>query len=411
MSSRTFRYIRLEDALERIDLHVTPSSPVEDVRASDAYGRFLAENVVSKIDLPPRDITHFDGYALRSSDVFCASPANPVKLKIKSKVFPSTSEVIYVERGEAVYVATGSFMPIGADGVLPVEAAIVEDNYVEVKHAVKPGEHVIKAGSDVRKGELVLGKGHRLRGQDLAILALMGFAKVKVISRPKVYIMPVGDELANDYEVSKPGKVPCSHALMISSFVLRDGGLPMHFRAVPDDVSEITKAVTRAVSCCDLVITIGGASKGEKDLMHEAVSKIEGANILFHGIMTRPGRQTAFAMIRKKPLVMLPGLPHSTIVGYQLIARRALFKLMGLEVVDTPIKARIACDLELAPPRGFKRVVFIRLEEKEDCYLAWPITGESALLSIAVKAYGYAVFSEGLDRVKKGSIINVYPLY
>lgn len=411
MKSNTFKYVRLEDALRMIDLHVAPTLPVEDVRISDAYGRFLAEDVISKVDLPPHDITHFDGYALRSSDVLSASPTNPIKLKIKSRAFPSTSEVLRIEQGEAIYVATGSFMPLGADGVLPVEAAVVRDGYVEVKYAVKPGEHVIKAGSDVRKGEVVLRRGHKLRGHDLALLALMGFAKVKVFSRPKVCIVPIGDELTDDYEASKPGKVPCSHVLMISSFVLRDGGIPMYFGIVPDDVSAIIEAVSRAIKCCDLVMTIGGASRGEKDLVRKAVLKIGEGGIVFHGIMTRPGRQTAFAVIDEKPLVMLPGLPHSTIVGYQLIARRVMLRLMGLDVVDVPIKAKIACDLELPPPRGFKRIVFIKLKENKDCHLAWPIIGESALLSIVVKADGYSIFDEGLDLVKRDSIVNVYPLH
>ncbi|MEM4424981.1 MAG: molybdopterin molybdotransferase MoeA [Candidatus Nezhaarchaeales archaeon] len=411
MKSGAFKYVRLEEALKSIDLHVTSTLPTEDVMISDAYGRFLAEDVISKVDLPPYDITHFDGYALRSCDVLHASPKNPIKLKIKSKVFPSTSEVAYVGEGEAIYVATGSPMPLGADGVLPVEAAIVKGDYIEVKYAVKPGDHVIKAGSDVKRGDLVLKRGHRLRGQDLAMLALMGLAKVRVTSRPKVCVISVGDELVDYHEEPKPGRVPCSHALMVSSFVLRDGGLPMHFKVVPDDISAITETVSRATNCCDVVITIGGASKGERDLVHEAVSKIEGASMLFHGIMIRPGRQTGFAMIKKKPLVMLPGLPHSTIVGYQLIARRVIFKLMGLDVTDHPVKARMACDLKLPPPRGFKRVVFTKLEEHKDCYLAWPLMGESALLSIAVKADGYAIFDEGLDRIKEGSIVNVYLLY
>ncbi|MEM0233283.1 MAG: molybdopterin molybdotransferase MoeA [Candidatus Nezhaarchaeales archaeon] len=411
MNPRFLKYIKLEEALKKIDLYITSSLPMEDVRVSDAYNRILAEDVISRIDLPPYDIAHFDGYAIRSSDVLHASPKNPIKLKIKSKVFPSTSEVAYVGEGEAVYVATGSFMPLGADGVLPVEAAIVKGNYVEVKHAIKPGDHVIKAGSDVKRGDLVLRRGHRLRGQDLAILTLMGLTKVRVASRPRVCTISVGDELIDHCEEPKPGRVPCSHALMISSFVLRDGGLPIHFKVVPDDVSAIIETVTKAVNCCDLVITIGGASKGERDLVHEAMSRIEGASILFHGVMARPGRQTGLAIIEKRPLVMLPGLPHSTIVGYQLIARRVMFKLMGLEVMDHPIKARMACDLELPPPKGFKRIIFIKLEEREDYHLAWPLIGESALLSIAVKADGYAIFNEGLDHIKEGSIINVYPLY
>lgn len=410
MDPRSFRYIRLEEALKRIDEQIRFTMPVEEVRICEAYNRFLAEDVVSKIDLPPYDVAHFDGYALRSCDVACASPVNPVMLKIKAKVFPSSTEMLSIDTGETAYVATGAAMPLGADSVLPVEAALVKGDHVEVKHAVKPGDHVIRAGSDVKRGDVILKRGHRLRGQDIALLALVGYSQVKVFSMPKVCIVPIGDELTEDYGTLKPGKVPCSHTLMISSFVLRDGGIPVYLGIVPDDVDTISETVAKASDRFDIILTISGASRGEKDLVCEAVSRIEGASIVFHGVMTRPGRQTGFALVKGKPLIMLPGLSHSTIVGYQLIARRVIYRLMGLRSDDLPLKARIACDLELPPPKGFKRVVFVRLEKGGDYYLAWPLKGESALISIPVKGHGYVIFNEGLDRVNEGSIVEVHLL-
>ncbi|MEM4576568.1 MAG: molybdopterin molybdotransferase MoeA [Candidatus Nezhaarchaeales archaeon] len=411
MDPRKFRYIRLEEALKKIDECIRVTLPAEEVRICEAYNRFLAEDVVSKIDLPPHDVAHFDGYALRSRDVACASPVNPVKLKIKAKIFPSSAEALSIGAGEAAYVATGAIMPLGADSVLPIEAALVKEGHVEVKYAVKPGDHIIRAGSDVKQGDLILKRGHRLRGQDIAFLALVGYSQVKVSSMPKVCIMPIGDELTEDYGTLKPGKVPCSHTLMISSFVLRDGGIPVYQGIVPDDANAISEAIAKASARFDVILTISGASRGEKDLVCEAMSRIEGANIVFHGVMTRPGRQTGFALIRGKPLIMLPGLSHSTIVGYQLIARRAISRLMGIEVDDLPLKARIACNLELPPPKGFKRIVFVRLENYGDYYRAWPLKGESALASIPVKGHGYVIFNEGLERVNEGSIVDVHLLY
>ncbi len=410
MWSRAIKYIRLEEALKAIDSHVKQSLPAEEVDIFDAYGRFLAEDVISKIDVPPCDVAHFDGYALRCSDVERASPVSPIRLKIKARLYPSTKEPISLGPGEAAYVATGSPMPVGADGVLPVEASVVRGEYLEVRHGVRPGDYVVKAGSDVRRGEVVLRKGHRLRGQDLAMLALMGLAKVKVLSRPRVCIVPIGDELTDEVGALKLGEVPCSHALMISGFVLRDGGVPLRFSRVPDDASLISEAVVKAASSSDLVLTIGGASKGEKDLVATAISKIDEAKIVFHGVMTRPGRQTGFAVVNGKPLVMLPGLVQSTIVGYQLIARSVMFKLMGLRVDDLAIKAKMACDLRVPQPKGFKRIVFVRLESDGSDYRAWPLIGESPLLSIPVKANGYVIFGEGLEYVEKDSMVDVYLL-
>jgi molybdenum cofactor synthesis domain-containing protein len=407
----TIKYIKLEECLKAIDSHVRQSLPVEEVGISDAYGRFLAEDVISNIDVPSCDIAHFDGYALRSSDVAQASPANPIRLKIKARLYPSTKELISLGPGEAAYITTGSPMPAGADGVLPVEASVVKGEYLEVRYRVRPGDHVIKAGSDVKQGEVILRRGHRLRGQDIALLALMGFTKVKVFSKPRVCIIPIGDELADESRVLKPGEVPCNHALMIGSFASRDGGVPLYFARVPDDPFLISEAVLRAASSSDLVLTIGGASRGEKDLVSTAISRIDGAKIVFHGMMTRPGRQTGFAVVDGKPLVILPGLVQSTIIGYQLIARSVMFKLMGLEVNDLTTKARMACDLRLPQPRGFKRVVFVELERNGNCYRAWPLIGESALLSIPVRAHGYVLFDEGLDGVEKDCVVDVHLLH
>jgi len=409
--TRMFRYIRLEEAFRLIDDNIKRVLPIEEVSLSEAYGRFLAEDVISKIDLPLRDMAHFDGYALRSIDVALASPKNPIRLRIKAKVYPSTSEIEVVNPGEAVYVTTGSQVPLNADGILPVEASIVRGEYLEVKYAVKPGEHIIKAGSDVKRGELILRKGHRLRAQDLALLALIGYGKVKVRSKPKVGIIPVGDELTDEYGEARPGKIPCGHVLMVKSFVMRDGGIPLYLGIVPDEIDAIAEAIDKAADFCDIILTISGASKGEKDHVGSAIDIIGEAKLIFHGIMTRPGRQTGFAMVKDKSMIMLPGLSHSTIVGYHLIARRVMYKLMGSTLDEKPLKAILASDLKLPPPKGFKRIIFMRIEEQEECYIAWPMRGESALLSIPVKAYGYAIFNEGIEDVKEGSIINVYPLY
>ena len=410
VQARIFKYISLEEALSLIDDHVKSVLPIEDVSLPEAYGRFLAEDITSKVDLPLRDVAHFDGYALRSIDVTSASPRNPVKLRVKAKVYPSTSKIEVVGPGEAVYITTGSLMPLNADGILPVEASIVRDEYLEVKYAVKPGEHVIKAGSDVKRGELILRRGHRLRAQDLALLALIGYGKVKAYSKPKVGILPIGDELTDEYGEVRPGKIPCGHALMISSFVLRDGGTPLYLGITPDDVDLIAEAISKAADSCDMILTISGASKGEKDYVDHAISKIDEGKLVFHGVMTKPGRQTGFAIVKGKPMVMLPGLSHSTIVGYQLIAKRAMYRLMGLTVNEKPLKAVLASDLKLPSPKGFKRIIFMRVEERGECYLAWPIRGESALVSIPVRAYGYTIFNEGVENVREGSIINVYPL-
>ncbi|MCS7139885.1 MAG: molybdopterin molybdotransferase MoeA [Candidatus Nezhaarchaeota archaeon] len=409
-STKSFKYIRLEEALKTIDNCVKCTTRVESVDLREACGRFLAEDVVSKTDLPPHDVAHFDGYALRSIDVASASPKSPIKLRIKTKVYPSTPKVEVIGPGEAAYITTGSLMPLNSDGILPVEAAIVDGEYLEVKYTVKPGEHVVKAGSDVRRGEVVLKRGHRLRAQDLSLLALIGYGRVKVLSRLKVGILPVGDELTDEYGEIKPGRVPCSHVLMVSCFVVKDCGEPMYLGVVPDNVDLIVEAIEKAASACDMIITISGASKGEKDLVDHAISRIDGSEIMFHGVMIRPGRQTGFAMVHGKPMIMLPGLSHSTIVGYQLIARRVMYRLMGLESIEMPMKASLACDFKLPPPKGFKKVVFVKIEEEANSYVAWPIVGDTALMSIPVKAHGYIVFDEGVDEVKRGRIVNVHLL-
>ncbi|MDI9619540.1 MAG: molybdopterin molybdotransferase MoeA [Candidatus Nezhaarchaeota archaeon] len=410
IQTNNIRYIKLEDAYDIINKFLEPKGVIDVVPLQDAYDRLLAEDVVSKLSLPLSDVAHFDGYAIRSIDVASASPKTPVKLKIRGRAYPSTSNRGTLSPGEAIYVSTGSLMPLNADCVLPVEASIVKGDELEVKYAVKPFEHVVKAGSDVKSGEEVLRRGHRLRGQDLTLLAFMGYGNLKVLSKPRVAVIPVGDELTDNFGEVKPGKTPCGHALMISSFVLRDGGIPIRFRVVPDNVNMIAKNLVEAARTCDIIITISGVSKGERDFVPRALKDICKGEILFHGIMIRPGRQTGLGLVEGKPVVMLPGLVHSTITGYHLVAKRAMYRLMGLEAGERPLKAVLASDLDLPQPRGFKRLVFMRLEDDGSRHLAWPLKGESALLSIPVRAHGYSVFNEGFERIDEGTVINVYPI-
>lgn len=407
----SFKYISVEEAQRIIDKLVSQPLGVEDVDISSAYRRVLAEDVVSRVDVPTHDVTHFDGYALRTSDVRGASPSSPVKLRIKGRAYPSTPKPDVIDAGEALYVTTGSWLPVNADGVLPVEAAIVREGYLEVKYAVKPGEHVIKAGSDVKRGEVILRRGSRLRGQDLTLLTLLGYGKVKVYRRPKVGVISVGDELTEDYEHVEPGKTPNGHALMICSFVERDGGVSMNMGIVRDDPEEIKEVVGKALESCDVVVTISGASKGEKDYVEGVLNELGEPGVVFHGLKIKPGRQTGFAMVGSKPIVMLPGLCHSTIVGYQVVASRVIRNMLGL-IFDheKPLKVKVAVDVKLPQPKGFKRVLFMRVESVEGELLAWPLMGESALVSIPVRAYGYVVFSEGLEEVPKGSLVDLYPL-
>ncbi|MCH7760732.1 molybdopterin molybdotransferase MoeA [candidate division TA06 bacterium] len=317
--------ITVVEAREIILKEVTTIGTVSvDLRESS--GRVLAEDVVASEEIPPFDNTAMDGYALRAGDVRGASSERPVMLNVVGEVAAGKTSERHVLQGQAMRIMTGAPIPEGADAVVPLERVESNGNEVTVLKEVKIGENVRSAGGDVRPGTLLLKKGRRLKPADLGVLASLGFQRVKVSKQPKVSLLATGDELLDVGELLEPGKIRNSSSYALSSLLSGYGAIPVDLGIAKDRRDEIEEKMREGLKA-DVLVTIGGVSVGDYDLVQEVLKKM-GMEVLFWKVAVKPGKPLLFGRLQDTLVFGLPGNPVSAIVTNELFIKPALFKMM-----------------------------------------------------------------------------------
>src|ERR1041385_6713940 len=317
------RYLKktpLKDARELFLSRVDPAALAsEEIPIDDALDRITAEPVFAKISAPHYHASAMDGICVRAEDTFGATEFAPKKLR------PLSGDNF---AGAFQYVDTGNAIPLWANAVVMIEKVHqLEDGRVEIFDSVAPWSHVRLVGEDVVATELLLPRAHRLRPYDLGALLAAGHTKVRVKVRPRVAIIPTGDELIEPGEEAKPGAVIDFNSTVLASFVREWGGAPIKYRRVRDDMAALIEAVRRAAAESDLVTIIAGSSAGEHDLTAEVVA--EAGELSAHGIDVMPGKPAVLGKVDGKPFLGVPGYPVSAIVIAREILRPALGKFLG----------------------------------------------------------------------------------
>lgn len=406
---KKFNYVSLEDAYNLIRNAITMQVKKEEVPVYNAYNRVLAEDIISRVNIPAASVSHFDGYAVKAEDTAKASVDNPFLLRVVGRSFLNKEFEGEVKNGETAYISTGCKLPIGADAVIPVELTKVNGEFIEVRHRVKPYENVIPAGADAKKGEKVFSSGLVLRAQDIKFLIDIKKWKVKVFKKPVVAIVSVGSELTDRIEEADERKFN-SHGVMIPFLVNEVGGLSLNLGVAVDDVSDIKRLIKIALEKADISVTIGGASVGEMDYVLEAVNQMGTSKVLVRGIKVQPGRVTSVVMVENKPIVMLPGHVQSTLVGFYLILTPLIRFMSGLPLTIPylKLKAKMARKIAVKEFPSFKRVRFVKVTETCGGYVANPVIGDSSLTRVVVESNGFIVLAEGKETVEEGEEVDVH---
>ena len=322
--------LELEEALERILRGVQAATP-EQVAVSNAHGRILAETLSSPSDLPPFDNSAMDGYAIRSDDVPNATTDKPVRLRVLGTVAAGNVYGGEVTPGTCVRIFTGSPLPAGADCVVMQEDTAPDEQEpgsVKILEVGRPWENVRLKGEDVRAGEAIIPAGCALRAGHLCLLSAVGISAVNVGRRPRVALVATGTELREPGEPLKPGEIYESNRVGLSVLIRSAGGEPALFPIVHDDAGATRQALSEAVSTSDIVVSVGGASVGQFDLVKPAVSDL-GGQIEFWRVAIRPGRPFVFGRLNQKLFFGLPGNPVSAMVTFLVLVRPALRKWQG----------------------------------------------------------------------------------
>ncbi len=376
-----------------------PFKPVflgeEETVLLEAYNRVLNEDVVSGLDIPPFNRSTVDGYAVKAEDTFGAEENKPATLKISGAVNVGEQPHVKVAKGEAVEIVTGAPIPQGADAVVMVEDTQREDSDLHVFGSVTPNENVMKKGSDIKKGEVVLQKGQILGSSEIGVIAALGLTKVKVLKIPIVAVLSTGGEV---YELGKDlpaGKIYDINAYSLSTAVIESGGKPVYFGVVPDDKAALSKALQTAVASADMVITSGGVSVGPRDYTPQIVDSLGKPGIVVYGIAVKPGKPTTVGFVGEKPVFSLPGHPTSALLIFYLFARSLIQRLAGRPISGMRI-VRAFAGSRMFSAKGRRTFVMVKLEFDKKCRLiAEPVeTGASGAITTLAKADGFVEIAE-----------------
>ncbi|MEM2335248.1 MAG: molybdopterin molybdotransferase MoeA [Candidatus Bathyarchaeia archaeon] len=391
VDKKVIKLVPYNDALKRLaSVFCNEAQKHEIVSVKDAFGRILAEDIFTNINVPENNISLVDGFALKHEDTSSASLERPVRLKVVGKLYPWSSPTdICISSGQACYVTCGAPIPEGANTVVKIENVISYDGEIGLKHKVKPWENICLAGEDIRAGTLIFRRGEFLRPQDIGVLAGLGIKKVKVFRKPRVAIISTGDEI---FERSRrdPEIIANNYALIISGLISKIGGEPIISDIAPDDITEIKRKISDSLNKADIMVTIGGCSLGEKDFVPDAVNSLGKPGVILHGVMIKPGKVSGFGMINGKPIVMLPGLFASTLAGFYLIFVPTMCFYMGLSVDDLlpKLKAKIGQDKQ-ADERPYHVFLPVSLRSSNEGLIAEPVMDGPASLSRFMKANGF----------------------
>ncbi|MEE9585911.1 MAG: molybdopterin molybdotransferase MoeA [Nitrososphaerales archaeon] len=415
MPTSSIKYVAVEEYIATIKQEVKARLEVEEAPINSLTGRILAEDITSQTNLPPHAKSLIDGYAVKSEDTADATDSHPAKLKIIGKIELEKQPNIEVKNTEACYIPTGGFMPKGADSAVKVEDVMVsDDDLVTLSAPVQAGEHVTPAGRDVSKDQVVFRRGRKVRSEDIALLTALEIWSIKVVKRLRVAILSVGDELTDRIEATGEKRF-AGISLAIASLVTEAGGEPVLMGVVPDDEAAIRGKIREGLDSAEALLTIGGTSKGPKDLVANAIDRSGSPGLILHGIDIVPGRVSGLGVVDGKPIVMMPGLIQSTVVAFYFIALPAIRQICGLnpEPSFKQVQVPIADDVTLRTPTTFRKLLFVKLVNRGGGTAAQPLSkvGEASLMKPVADADGFIVLPARVTSISRGEYVTVNLLH
>jgi len=320
----------VEEARARILAALTPTA-AETVALTEGAGRVLARPVIARLTQPPADVSAMDGYAVRAADAVAGAVLTVIGAAPAGRPFAGE-----VGPGQAVRIFTGGVVPAGADAILLQEEATAEADRVRVNETVRPGRWIRRRGLDFAEGQEVVPAGRRLTARDIGLAAAANNPWLAVHRRPRIGILATGDEIALPGEPIPPGGIVSSNAHALAALVRANGGEPVVLPIAPDDTAAIAE-VAGTAHAFDLLVTTGGASVGEHDLIQKALGG-EGFELGFWRIAMRPGKPLIWGRLGRTPVLGLPGNPVSALVCGVVFLMPAIARLSGLPAAAPPTR-------------------------------------------------------------------------
>lgn len=352
----------VDEHLQVVLDRITPLPPFEQ-QLMEALDLILCEDVTSPISLPSFDNSAMDGYAVRQADVAGASPEDPVVLPVVGEIGAGRAGLLALSPGSAAKIMTGAPIPSGADAVVPYEWTDRGVARVRVARAPTPGQHVRLAGEDVAAGDLLLEEGTVLGPRQLGLLASVGRATVRSRPRPRVVVISTGSELRDPGTELGHDSIYDGNSYLLAAAARAAGAIAYRVGIVPDDPRTFVDALSDQLVRADLVVTSGGVSQGDFDVVKEALSPL--GTVWFGGVAMQPGKPQGFGTVGEDstPIFTLPGNPVSAYISFETFVLPAIRKMMGMQPYSRPT-TRARLTHPISSPAGRRQ--FVRAEYAVD---------------------------------------------
>ncbi|MDQ0885636.1 molybdopterin molybdotransferase [Paenibacillus sp. V4I9] len=337
-------------------------TPIESVPLSSAFGRRLAVDIVADHPVPHFRRSGVDGYALCSKDIEQATPEAPVVLRVIERIPSGTVPQLTIQSGMAARIMTGAPVPDGADAVVMLEMtdslqdAGTSTYNVSIKKNIPAASNITPIAGEIGLGDILLKQGTQIGPGEAAILATFGYSYVSVYRQPRVAIFSTGSELLNVAEPLQPGRIRNSNSYMLAAQVEAAGGSAVIMQALSDDVAEVEAALQETFSKVDLVLTSGGVSVGDYDVLVDVFERFEG-KLLFNKVAMRPGTPTSAALWNNRLLLALSGNPGASFVGFELFAKPLIKAMAGCH---SPYPVAITAQLDVDYDKGSAYPRYVR---------------------------------------------------
>jgi molybdopterin molybdotransferase len=390
---------------ERLVLESTPRLPVEEAPLDGALGLALARDLTATTDSPPFDNSAVDGYAVRSRDAEVGRVFHVVDEAPAGR--PAHKSV---GEGEAIKIFTGGVIPDGADAVVMVENTSGWGEEFELKKAPEPGYNLRAAGEDTRKGEVILPAGTEVGSPEIALAASQGYGALPVYRRPKVVVLSTGTELVEPGTRGlEPGEIFDSNSYAIVAAAREAGAEARRLYAASDDADSLRGAIEEALETADVVVTSGGVSVGEKDLVKSTMLDL-GVEQVFWGVKFKPGKPLFYGRRGETRLFGLPGNPVSAMVCFDLFVRPALMRMTGRTDKSRP-RITVYFEQKILNKFGRLHAMRVSLRRTERGWLAESVGAQgSGLVSSLTRADALALIGPAAEGIPPGEPIEAIVL-
>lgn len=401
-------YAPVSLALKTISRLTRSGLQVETINSKAAYGRLPSKSVISPINVPDRLRSHMDGYALAARDLKGTSDRSPTILSFAGNMELMDHRQPRLSRGQTLGISTGGSLPFGADTVVPVEDAERIGDRVRFLREVRKGEFCFSIGSDIKRGRVVIRAHTPVRAQDVGMLALLGMRRIHVFAKPRVAIIATGGELVEAFGSADPGKVRESHSPILENLVRENGGIVTSRQIVTDDIGLVADALRRALRHSDIVLTLGGTSLGQGDLVEQGLRRVSKRSRIVHGIRMDRGRVAGIAAVDGTPVVMLPGPVQGAMNAFFLLALPLVLRMSGATGQGQFVIAGLSKSWRARERfEDFTKVLYVRLKRNGHGLLAQPLVAETESMSVLTESNGFVVVPEQVRELQRGSEVSV----